>query len=152
MEKITGDLRINDHSSESDLQFAHHELSNSYWSKNIPFEIVKKAAENSICFNVFIGKEQVAFARVISDRSTFAYLCDVIVAGKHQRKGIGKALMQFIMDHPDLQGLRRFTLGTKDAHGLYEKFGFASPKFPERQMEIGRPGIYEQEEKKELGK
>ena len=147
MEKTIGDLRINDRASETDLHFAHRELSNSYWSKNIPFETVKKATENSICFNVFIGKEQVAFARIISDKSTFAYLCDVVVAEKHQRKGIGKTLMQFIMDHPDLQGLRRFTLGTKDAHGLYEKFGFTLPKFPERQMEIGRPGIYEEKEK-----
>ena len=148
MEKTAGEFRINDHFSESDLQFAHRELSNSYWSKNIPFATVKKAAENSICFNVFIGDEQVAFARVITDKATFAYLCDVIVAEKHQRKGVGKALMQFIMDHPDLQGLRRFTLGTKDAHGLYEKFGFTPPKFPERQMEIGRPGIYEEERKR----
>lgn len=143
MELISGKLRINDHFAESDLAFAHRELTNSYWAKNIPFGTVKKAAENSICFNVFIGSEQVAFARVITDKATFAYLCDVIVAEKHQRKGIGKALMQFIMDHPDLQGLRRFTLGTKDAHGLYEKFGFTSPKFPDRLMEINVPGIYE---------
>lgn len=145
MEIISGELRINDHSSETDLPFVHRELSVSYWAKNIPFETVKKAAENSICFNVFIGPEQVAFARVISDRSTFAYLCDVIVSEKHQRKGIGKTLMQFIMSHPDLQGLRRFTLGTKDAHGLYEKFGFTSPKFPDRLMEINKPDIYQKE-------
>ena len=144
METISGELRINNHSAESDLQFVHRELSGSYWAKNIPFATVKKAVENSICFNVFIGAEQVAFARVISDRSTFAYLCDVIVSEKHQRKGIGKTLMQFIIAHPDLQGLRRFTLGTKDAHGLYEKFGFTSPKFPDRLMEINRPNIYEQ--------
>jgi GNAT superfamily N-acetyltransferase len=147
MEKVTSEFRINDHSSESDLQFVHRELSNSYWAKNIPFGTIKKAVENSICFNVFTGNEQVAFARVITDKATFAYLCDVIVAEKHQRKGIGKALMQFIMDHPDLDGLRRFTLATKDAHKLYEKFGFALPKFPERQMEISKPGIYERKEK-----
>jgi ribosomal protein S18 acetylase RimI-like enzyme len=147
MEIISGELRINDHSPETDLFFVHRELSVSYWAKNIPFATVKKAAENSICFNVFIDPEQVAFARVITDRSTFAYLCDVIVSEKHQRKGIGKTLMQFIMAHPDLQGLRRFTLGTKDAHGLYEKFGFTSPKFPDRLMEINKPGIYEQGER-----
>jgi ribosomal protein S18 acetylase RimI-like enzyme len=145
MELISGQLRINDHSAESDLAFAHRELANSYWAKNIPFATVKKAAENSMCLNVFIKDEQVAFARVITDKTTFAYLCDVIVAEKHQRKGIGKALMQFIMDHPDLQGLRRFTLGTKDAHGLYEKFGFTVPKFPDRLMEINVPGIYEKQ-------
>lgn len=141
---ISGEWRLNDHVSESDLQFVHRELSSSYWAKNIPFETVKKAAENSISFNVFTGKEQVAFARVITDKSTFAYLCDVIVTEKHRRKGIGKELMQFIMAHPDLQGLRRFTLATHDAHSLYEKFGFGPPKFPGRQMEISKPGLYEQ--------
>jgi GNAT superfamily N-acetyltransferase len=143
METLKGNLRINDHCNESDLHFAHRELSSSYWAKDIPFETVKKAAENSMCFNVFIGDEQVAYARVITDKTTYAYLCDVIVAQAHQRKGIGKALVEFIIAHPDLQGLRRFTLGTKDAHGLYEKFGFTAPKFPERWMEINRNGLYE---------
>ena len=142
MENNFGDFRINDHSVETDLEFVHRELSNSYRAENIPFTIVKKAVKNAICFNVFMEKEQVAFARVVSDKATFAYLCDVIVSEKHKSKGIGKALMQFIMAHPDLQGLRRFTLVTKDAHSLYEKFGFTIQKIPERQMEITRPGMY----------
>ncbi|CAN5330645.1 GNAT family N-acetyltransferase [soil metagenome] len=145
MEQIFKIYRINDNAEESNLQFVHHELSNSYWAKNIPFETVKKSLENSICFNVFLGKEQIGFARVITDKSTFAYLCDVIIAENFQRKGIGKALMQFIMDYPELQGLRRFLLGTKDAHALYEKFGFATPEFPDRQMEIRNPDIYNKE-------
>lgn len=143
MEELFNTYRINDHFQETDLQFVHAELSQSYWAKNIPFEIVKKGAEHSICFNVFSGKKQIAFARVISDTSSFAYLCDVIVVESHRGKGIGKALMNFIMKHPDLQGLRRFTLGTKDAHGLYAQFGFASLKYPERQMEINVRDIYE---------
>lgn len=147
MENTLGNFRMNDHSAETDLEFVHKELSNSYWAKNIPFAIVKKATENSICFNVFDGKQQIAFARVISDKATFAYLCDVIVTEKYKAKGIGKALMQFIMTYPDLQGLRRFTLATKDAHALYEKFGFTAPAKPERLMEISRPGLYSQEEK-----
>lgn len=145
MEKISGEWRINDHSSESDLHFVHRELANTYWAKNIPFETVKKAAQNSICFNAFNGPEQVAFARVVTDKSTFAYLCDVIVTEKHRRKGIGKELMQFIMDHPNLKGLRRFTLATQDAHSLYEKFGFGLVKLPDRQMEISKPGLYDQD-------
>ncbi len=146
MENSFGPFRINDHSAETDLEFVHRELSNSYWAENIPFTIVKKAAENSICFNVFREKQQIAFARVVSDKATFAYLCDVIVTEKHKRKGIGNALMQFIMSHPNLQGLRRFTLATKDAHSLYEKFGFTVPKIPESQMEITRPGMYLEKE------
>lgn len=142
MENSFGNFRINDHSAETDLEFVHRELCKSYWAENIPFAIVKKAAENSVCFNVFMEKEQVAFARVVTDKATFAYLCDVIVNENHKSKGIGKALMQFIMAHPDLQGLRRFTLATKDAHSLYEKFGFTLQKMPERQMEITRPGLY----------
>lgn len=142
METLFGSYRINDDAGQTDLHFAHRELSQSYWSKNIPFETVARAAANSICFNVFDANEQVAFARVITDKATFAYLCDVIVNEQHRGKGIGKAMMKFIMEHPDLQGLRRFTLGTKDAHGLYEKFGFTAPPFPERQMEINRRNIY----------
>ncbi|CAN5912929.1 GNAT family N-acetyltransferase [soil metagenome] len=145
MEKISGQWKINDHSAESDLHFAHRELAESYWSKDIPFETVKKAAENSICINVFSGDEQIAFARVITDKATFAYLCDVIVTEKHRGKGVGKELMRFIMAHPDLQRLRRFTLATHDAHSLYEKSGFTSPRFPDRQMEISKPNIYHED-------
>lgn len=144
MEESFNTYRINDQFAETDLKFVHTELSQSYWAKNIPFEIVKKGAENSMCFNVFLNKDQVAFARVITDKASYAYLCDVIVTESHRGKGIGKALMAFIMKYPNLQGLRRFTLGTKDAHTLYEQFGFTAPLFPERWMEINRPGIYEQ--------
>jgi GNAT superfamily N-acetyltransferase len=143
MEETFGNYTINDQRSTTDRAFAHRELKESYWSKNIPYEIVSKGIDHSLCFNVFAGTEQVAFARVITDTATYAYLCDVIVTEAHRGRGIGKALMAFILKHPDLQGLRRFTLATKDAHGLYEQFGFHTPKIPDRWMEIVKPGIYE---------
>lgn len=133
-----------DDRSQTDLIFVHRELSNSYWANNIPFETVKRASENSICFNVHSGNQQIAFARVITDQASFAYLCDVIVTESERGKGVGKMLMQFIMKHPALQGLRRFTLATKDAHGLYEQFGFGPLLFPDRHMEINRRDIYNQ--------
>ena|ERR1044072_5291703 len=148
MENVFQDYLINDEREKTDLEFVHRELSQSYWAKNIPLEIVRRGIENSVCFNIFRDKEQVGFARVITDKSTFGYLCDVIINEQHRGKGLGKALMKFIMEHPDLQGFRRFTLGTRDAHGLYEQFGFHTPKFPDRQMEISRPGLYEN--KKEI--
>jgi GNAT superfamily N-acetyltransferase len=146
MEELFGNYSIDDIRENADLDFVHRELAESYWAKNIPKDIVRRAIENSMCFNIFIGEEQVGFARVITDKSTFGYLCDVIITEKHRGKGLGKALMKFIMAHPDLQGFRRFTLGTKDAHSLYEQFGFHAPKAPERLMEISRPGLYEKKE------
>lgn len=146
MQEDSGAYRINDDFHSTDLAFAHRELAASYWAKDIPFETVRRAAENSLCFNVFHGSTQVAFARVITDKATYAYLCDVVVTEAHRGKGIGKALMAFIMKHPDLQGLRRFTLATKDAHGLYEPFGFKAPDDPSRLMEIVRRDIYTKKE------
>jgi GNAT superfamily N-acetyltransferase len=146
MENVFQNYLINDDREKTDLEFVHRELSQSYWAKNIPVETVRRGIENSVCFNVFLNAQQIGFARVITDKSTFGYLCDVIVNEQHRGKGLGKALMQFIMAHPDLQGFRRFTLGTRDAHGLYEQFGFHAPKFPDRLMEISRPGLYEKKE------
>ena len=143
-ETING-YTISDDRNKTDLEFVHREIANSYWAKKIPFETLKRGIENSICFNVFKNEKQIAFARVISDQATFAYLCDVIVTETERGNGIGKMLMKFILKHPDLQGLRRFTLGTKDAHGLYEGFGFKPLSFPDRHMEINRSGLYEQQ-------
>lgn len=143
MQETFGSYTINDEREKTDRIFAHRELSQSYWSKDIPFGIVSKSIDHSMCFNVFKEGKQVAFARVITDQTTYAYLCDVIVTESERGKGIGKALVAFILKHPELQGLRRFTLGTKDAHGLYAQFGFTAPRAPERWMEISRPGLYE---------
>ncbi len=143
MEKKFQDYLINDDREKTDSDFVHRELAASYWAKDIPFEIVKCAIENSLCFNIFLNEKQVGFARVVTDRCTYAYLCDVIISEHYRGKGLGTAMMDMIMHHPDLQNLRRFTLATRDAHALYEKFGFHTPKNPQRLMEIHRQGIYE---------
>ncbi len=134
---------ISEDKSKLDVEFIHRELAESYWAKKIPRRTVEKGIEHSMCFGIYDGALQIGFARVITDRATFAYLCDVIITQNYRGRGAGKQLMTYIMAHPELQGLRRFTLGTLDAHDLYKKFGFASPRFPERQMEISIPGIYE---------
>jgi GNAT superfamily N-acetyltransferase len=115
-------------------------LSGTYWSVGIPRHVVERAIAHSICVGMFApdeegGEEQVAFARVISDRATFAYLADVFVLPEHQGAGLGKWMMQCVMAHPDLQGLRRMMLVTSDAHGLYARHGFAASRHPERIME-----------------
>jgi GNAT superfamily N-acetyltransferase len=126
-----------------DLDLIHDFLSrHSYWAPGIPLEIVRRSLENSLCFGVYQGRSQVGFARVVTDKATFAYLGDVFVLEEFRERGLAKWLMQLIVDHPDLQGLRRVILGTRDAHGLYEKFGFRALASPERFMEIHRPDAY----------
>jgi len=120
-----------------DVAVIHHYLSErSYWARGIAYDKVVKSLDNALCFGGFVDGAQVAFARVVTDRATFAYLCDVFVLEAHQRKGYSKALMAAIMDHADLQDLRRFYLGTLDAHNLYAQFGFKPIARPERLMEI----------------
>jgi GNAT superfamily N-acetyltransferase len=96
----------------------------SYWSKNIPLDVVKRGIENSVCFSVFYKEEQIGFARAITDKATFGYLADVFIKEPHRGKGLSKWLMQTILDNKKLQGFRSWMLATKDAHSLYEKFGF----------------------------
>lgn len=122
----------------------HDYLTNhSYWAKNIPLEIVQRSLENSLCFGLYHAETQVGFARVTTDRATFAYLADVFVLPEHRGRGLSKWLVETILAHPDLQGFRRWMLGTADAHGLYAEFGFTPLAAPERWMEIARPGIYQ---------
>src|ERR1700744_3738425 len=111
----------------------------SYWAQGIPVEKVKKAIEGSICFGVYHNGKQAGFARIISDKATFAYLCDVFILNDYRRQGLSKWLMQTIVNHPDLQGLRRWSLATADAHGLYAQFGFAPLSKPDVWMEIYTP-------------
>jgi GNAT superfamily N-acetyltransferase len=125
-----------------DLDAIHSFLSGAYWCEGIPRETLERAIQNSLCFGVYAEGRQVGFARVVSDRATFAYLADVFVVETHRGRGLSKWMMEAIMNHPELQGLRRWTLGTRDAHGLYSKYGFTPPKFPERLMEINDPDIY----------
>jgi N-acetylglutamate synthase-like GNAT family acetyltransferase len=134
---------ISEDKSRLNVDFIHRELADSYWSKKIPRSIVQRSIDNSMCFGVYANDVQIGFARIITDKATFAYLCDVIITSEYRGRGAGKQLMSYIMAHPDLQGLRRFTLGTLDAHELYRKFGFEASPSPERHMEILVPGIYE---------
>lgn len=126
-----------------DLGVIHGFLAQSYWAKSIPRTLVERSIRNSLCWGVYDASGQVGFARIITDRATFAYLCDVFIAAEHRGKGLSKALVAAVAGHPDLQGLRRWMLVTVDAHGLYEQFGFKIVSQPERHMEIHRQGIYE---------
>jgi GNAT superfamily N-acetyltransferase len=125
-----------------DLRTVHEFLTNSYWARGIPLEIVQRSIENSLCFGIYHGDRQVGFARVITDRATFAYLADVFILGPWRGRGLSKWLMECILAHPDLQGLRRWMLATQDAHNLYAQYGFSPLKAPERWMEIHRADVY----------
>ena len=114
----------------------------SYWARGIPREVVERALRHSLCFGIYEGASQVGFARVITDRATYAYLCDVFILESHRRQGLGKWLVRCVLAHPDLQGLRRITLATQDAHELYRPFGFAEPAEPDKLMEMRRPNPY----------
>lgn len=125
-----------------DLDAIHAYLVRAYWCEGIPRQTMERAMANSLCFGLFRGKDQVGLARVVTDSATFAYLCDVYVLENHRGKGLGKWLMERVMAHPALQGLRRFSLATRDAHNLYRQFGFRELSKPESKMEILRPDIY----------
>lgn len=128
---------------DMDFNRVHEFISSSYWAKNIPKSTLETAMKNSLCFGVFSKEKcQVGFARVITDKATYAYLADVFIAEEHRGKGLSKWLVKFIQSHPQLQELRRFALVTRDAQPLYQKFGFASLAHPEWSMEIFRPEIY----------
>ena len=122
-----GTMRMYEISTDKDrmdLEVIHTFLTHSYWAKGIPKATVQASIENSFCFGLFKDAEQVGLARVITDYATFAYLADVFVLESERGKGLGKMLIQHIMEHPRLQGLRNWTLATRDAHGLYVQFGF----------------------------
>ncbi|MBL4676509.1 MAG: GNAT family N-acetyltransferase [Mucilaginibacter sp.] len=111
----------------------------SYWAKGIPANKLKKAIDNSLCFGVYKGDKLAGFARIITDKATFAYLCDVFILEPYRNIGLSKWLVQTIISHPDLQGLRRFVLATLDAHTLYKQFGFEQITRADRWMEIFTP-------------
>jgi N-acetylglutamate synthase-like GNAT family acetyltransferase len=129
------------------ISVVHQFLSDSYWAKNIPLKTLQKAIDNSLCFSVIAEsseqKELVGFARMITDKATFAYLADVFVLDSHRGNGLSKLLMKSILQHPDLQGLRRMVLATKDAHGLYQQFGFKKLASPDTFMELWDPNVYQ---------
>ncbi|MCW0386179.1 GNAT family N-acetyltransferase [Xanthomonas sacchari] len=138
-------LRISTDKQELDLPLIHRFLSEqAYWSLGIPLDTVQRAIAGSLCFGGHLdGVGQVAFARVITDGATFAYLADVFVLDAYRGRGYGKQLVAAVMAHPQLQGLRRFMLATSDAHALYAQYGFAAPARPQRLMEVLRPDIYQ---------
>jgi GNAT superfamily N-acetyltransferase len=118
------DFEISCDTARLDVPLIHDFLRTSYWAEGRSLAVVQRSIENSLCFGAYSGGEQIAFARVITDRAVFAYLADVFVVPKFRRRGVSKALIAAILSHPDLQTLRTFLLGTKDAHGLYAQFGF----------------------------
>ncbi|WP_259070204.1 GNAT family N-acetyltransferase [Mucilaginibacter sp. X4EP1] len=111
----------------------------SYWAQGMPFERLTKAIENSLCFGVYRDGQLAGFARVVTDKATFAYLCDVFILPGYRGLGLSKWLVQTIVAYPELEGLRRWSLATADAHGLYSQFGFSQITKPERWMEIFKP-------------
>ena len=136
-------FEISTDKSKLDIDMIHKFLiEDSYWAQTRTFEQTRTAIENSICFGVYLNDRQVGFARVVSDRATFAYLGDVFILDEFRGRGLSKRLMEAIVSHPELQGLRRWLLATKDAHGLYEQFEFAPLRLPERWMERTAPDAY----------
>lgn len=114
----------------------------SYWAKDIPQALVERSIEHSLCFGVYEGTTQIGFARAVTDKATFAYLADVFILPEWRGQGLSKWLMEVILAHPDLQGLRRWLLATMDAHGLYTQFGFTPLTEPERMMQRKAPNTY----------
>jgi GNAT superfamily N-acetyltransferase len=137
-----GEYRVSTDKALLDLTVIHDFLSQSYWAKGIPLAVVQSSIANSLCFGVYKQEQQIGFARVISDYATFAYLADVFILASFRGQGLSKWLMEMIISHPQLQGLRKWMLATRDAHELYRKFGFASIKSPDALMEQSFPDIY----------
>jgi GNAT superfamily N-acetyltransferase len=139
-----GEFLISTNRECLDVNVIHGFLTNCYWAKGIPREVVERSIGHALCFGIYDGKgAQVGFARVISDFATIAYVGDVFVLETHRGRGLGKWLMQCITQHPALRGLRRWILTTRDAHGLYAQVGFTPVKAPERFMELHRPNVYD---------
>jgi GNAT superfamily N-acetyltransferase len=142
-QQLLAEYEISTDTHRLDVEVIHKFLAeDSYWSPDIPRSIVERAIENSLCFGVYHRAAQVGFARVVTDKSTFALLADVFILKAHRGKGLSKWLMRCVVGHEDLQGLRRFLLLTSDAHGLYRQFGFDALGNPARFMEVLRQDIY----------
>lgn len=138
-----GAYELSDDPARIDVDAVHAMLVGAYWCRGIPREVVARSLAHSLPFGAFdAAGRQVAVARVISDRATFAYLCDVFVVPEARGRGVGQALVAFIMSHPELQGLRRWCLLTADANSLYERFGFRNLDDPRRYMEVSTRDLY----------
>lgn len=126
--------------SRVDLDILDAWLNKTYWAEGRPREVIERSVQNSLNFSAFLGGEFIGFARVVTDRATFGWVCDVVVEDKARGQGVGKALMQAIVEHPDLKGIKRLLLATLDAHGLYAQYGFIALPNPERWMAKMWPG------------
>jgi GNAT superfamily N-acetyltransferase len=135
MERKRDNFTISTDKERLDRETIHDFLRGSYWARGIPGELVDRSIENSLCFGLYDADRQVGFARVISDYATFGYLADVFVVESHRGRGLATWFMETVMSHPDLEGIRRWMLVTRDAHGLYRKVGFTALSHPERIME-----------------
>ena len=142
MREQCGAFELSDDPARLDVEAIHAFLRESYWAAGIPREVVERSLRGSLCFGVYEGQRQVGFARCVTDRATYAYLADVFVLPSHRGRGLSKWLMECISAHPDLEGLRRWNLVTRDAHGLYAQHGFTAPRHPERYMEKLDPDVY----------
>lgn len=138
-----GEYTISTERQRLDTKVIHGFLTHSYWAEGIPLEVVERSLEHSLSFGVYHGERLVGLARVITDYATFAYVADVFILEEYRGRGLSKWLMESVVEHPELQGLRRWILFTKDAHGLYAKVGFTPPHRPERLMERLFPDIYQ---------
>ena len=137
-------FRISSDLEDMDIEAIHAYISRSYWARGIPVETLKRGIENSLCCGVFTESgKQVGFARMVTDSATFAYLCDVYVLEDYRAKGLSKWMVDTMLQHPKMQGLRRICLATADAHGLYERYGFEPLANPHYFLEIWRPEIYD---------
>lgn len=138
-----GGFEVSDDQRRLDLAAIHRFISKeSYWAEGISEALLARAIANSMCFGLFEGSRQVGFARVVTDRATYGYLCDVYVERECRGNGLGKWLVSCVLEHPDLQGLRRIALMTRDAHDLYRSFGFRAMPEATRYLEIHRPDVY----------
>ena len=142
MDFIKDGFTISTEKEKLDIDLIHSFLNRTYWAEGISKETIRRSIEGSLCFGLFENDKQVGFARMITDKATFAYLADVFIIEEYRGRGLSKWLMEVIMSHPDLQGLRRMILATKDAHGLYSQFGFTPLINVDRWMHILDPDVY----------
>lgn len=143
MKVSRGEFEIDTDRSRLQINVLHRFLKEeSYWARERTIEQTKTAIENSICFGLYFSERLIGFARVVSDKATFAYLGDVFVIEQYRGRGLSKWLMETIVEYTELQGLRRWVLATRDAHGLYRQFEFAELRYPERWMEKTAPNAY----------
>ena len=136
-----GSFTVSTDPARFDLDVIHGFLTRSYWSEGITRALVARSIEHSLCFGLYEGARQIGFARAVTDRAVIAFLADVFVLEPYRGRGLGKLLMGCVMAHPDLQTISKFRLGTRDAHGLYRKFGFTALEDPAAHLERMRPEL-----------